>query len=35
MTWMDCFGALSIVWGFLVALLLTDWLYSIYTQWKG
>lgn len=34
MTWLDCFGALSIVWGFLIVVLLTDWLVSIYMRFR-
>lgn len=35
MTWVECFGALSILWGFLVMVLLTDWLVRMYQQHKG
>lgn len=34
-TWVECFGAFAIVWGFLVALLLCDWLVSIYYRFKA
>jgi hypothetical protein len=35
MTSYDVIGALSIVWGFLVAILLVDWLFQVYTRFKG
>lgn len=35
MTWLDCFGAFSIIWGFLVAVLFADWLVRMYQQHRG
>jgi len=35
LTWVDCFGAFSIVWGFLVAVLIADWLMSTYHNLRG
>lgn len=35
MNWIECFGALSIIWGFLVVVLFTDWLVRMWQQHKG
>ena len=34
LTWLDCFGALAIVWIFLVMLLVGEWLYQSYLYIK-
>lgn len=35
LNWLDCFGALAVMWIFLIMLLVGEWLYQSYRYMKN